>query len=306
MRTAPGVDRAVAVLTVLGAAPDRGLPLAEIVRRTSMSKATCHAVLASLVEARWLLRHPDGPTYRLGPGLIALGEAAQRGFPALPYAQDVMLALGEELRLECMATAVVDGEIAILAKSGVPAPLTMSAIPGQRVPLQPPLASVFLAWWPTDRVVRLMRQVAGPSGALDAYLEGLQVVRQRGFAAGQETPSRRQLGQALATGARSGRTAVADAARLLHDLEAEDYQIRQLNPRAQYQLNHIAAPVFDTNGDVSLALTLIGFVGTTSGRDVERIGARLCAAATQVTKAIHGRRPIDQPVAPVVTTASGR
>lgn len=232
-----------------------------------------------------------------------MGEAAQRGFPALPYAQDVMVALGEELRLECMATAVVDGEIAILAKSGVPAPLTMSAIPGQRVPLQPPLASVFLAWWPTERVVRLMRRVAGPSVALDAYLEGLNVVRRRGFAAGQETPSRRQLGQALATGARSGRTAVADAARLLHDLEAEDYQIRQLNPRTQYQLNHIAAPVFDANGDVSLALTLIGFVGTTSGRDVERLGARLCAAAAQVTAAIHGRRPVDQPVA---AAASGR
>ena len=309
MRTAPGVDRAVAVLTVLGSAPgrgdhgERGMTLAEIVRRTSLSKATCHAVLASLVEARWLLRHPDGPTYRLGPGLIALGEAAQRGYPALPYAQDAMALVGEELQLECMATAIVDGEIAILAKAGVPAPLSVSATPGQRIPLLPPLASVFLAWWSEARVTRLMRQVAGRSLPLEDYLATLEAVRRRGYTAAQETPSRQLLGKALAAGARSGRTSVAGAARMLQALEVEDYQLRKLSDDGSYRLNHIAAPVFDSNGEVCLALTLIGFSGEVPGREVRRIGTTLRAHASEVTSAIHGVPPAtgagcgDQPAA---------
>ena len=70
---------------------------------------------------------PTGPSYRLGPGLIALGEAARQGYPELPYAQDKMRELGTQLGLECMASAVVGSEIVILAKNGVPAPLSATA-----------------------------------------------------------------------------------------------------------------------------------------------------------------------------------
>ena len=48
-RGTPGIDRALTVLTVLSTAPEHNFTLAEIVRRTGLSKATCHALLASLV-----------------------------------------------------------------------------------------------------------------------------------------------------------------------------------------------------------------------------------------------------------------
>ena len=127
----PSVERAASVLALLSAEPERGFTLAEIVRQTELSKATVHALLASLTSNRWLLRYPAGPSYRLGPGLIALGEAARQGYPELPYAQDKMRELGTQLGLECMASAVVGSEIVILAKSGAPVPLSSTAAIGQ-------------------------------------------------------------------------------------------------------------------------------------------------------------------------------
>ena len=192
-RGSPSVDRAVGVLAMLSAAPERSFTLAEIVRQTELSKATCHALLASLVEARWLLRHPAGPSYRLGPGLIALGEAARGGYPELPYAQDKMRELGTELGLECLASAVVGGEIVILAKGGGRAPVIVSAAIGQRVPLVPPLATVFFAWSPEPTI----NQAFGGATLTDNYRAALSSVRQRGYAVGLENPVRERLGRHL-------------------------------------------------------------------------------------------------------------
>ena len=195
-RGSPSVDRVVSILTLLAAAPERSFTLADIVRHTELSKATCHAVLSSLVETRWLLRHPTGPSYRLGPGLIALGEAARSGYPELPFAQDRMRELGTELGLECLASAVVGSEIVILAKSGAAVPLSVTAGIGQRVPLVPPLATVFFAWSEEAVVAGAFGSWSGepgagrrvPSALTDNYRRALAAVRERGYAIGLETP----------------------------------------------------------------------------------------------------------------------
>jgi DNA-binding IclR family transcriptional regulator len=291
----PSVERAASVLALLSAEPERGFTLAEIVRQTELSKATCHALLASLTSNRWLLRYPVGPTYRLGPGLIALGEAARQGYPELPYAQDKMRELGTELGLECMASAVVGAEIVILAKSGVPAPLSVTAAIGQRVPLVPPLATVFFAWSQESTVEAAFSPWTGAGGKLtDHYRRGLRAVHDRGFAIGLENPVRERLGRSLAAQLARGQFATAEAARLVGDLTEEDYQLIELDPAASYWLSYLAAPIFDTAGRVSLALTLVGFPSALRGDDVHRHGKLLRAAADEVTSAVHGRQPLSR------------
>ncbi len=291
----PSVDRAVGILTVLSAAPERSFTLTEIVRQTELSKATCHALLASLVEARWLLRHPAGPSYRLGPGLIALGEAARSGYPALPYAQDQMRELGTELGLECLASAVVGAEIVILAKSGAPAPTTVSAIVGQRVPLVPPLATVFFAW-SDDAAIR----AAFPGGVgaahltaalTDSYRRGLAAVRERGFSIALENAVRERLGRTFAASLARGQLAEPDIVDLVRRLADEDYQLLDLDAGAKYWLSHLAAPIFDATGRVVLALTIVGFARPLDAEEICQLGRRLRAAADAVTAAVHGQVP---------------
>jgi DNA-binding IclR family transcriptional regulator len=289
----PSVERAASVLALLSAEPERDFTLAEIVRQTELSKATVHALLASLTSNRWLLRYPSGPSYRLGPGLIALGEAARQGYPELPYAQDKMRELGTQLGLECMASAVVGSEIVILAKSGAPVPLSSTAAIGQRVPLVPPLATVFFAWSHDTVTEAAFAPWTGAGSKLtESYRRGLRAVHDRGFAMGLENPVRERLGRTLAAQLARGQFGTREAAHLLGDLTDEDYQLIELEPTASYWLSYLAAPIFDTAGRVSLALTLVGFPRQLRGDDVIRHGKLLRAACDEVTAAVHGQEPL--------------
>lgn len=298
-RGSPSVDRVVSILTLLAAAPERSFTLADIVRHTELSKATCHAVLSSLVESRWLLRHPQGPSYRLGPGLIAMGESARSGYPELPFAQDSMRELGAELGLECLASAVVGSEIVILAKSGAPVPLSVTAAIGQRVPLLPPLATVFFAWSDEAAVAGAFGSWIGeagvgrrvPSALTDNYRRALMAVRARGYAIGLENPIRERLGRTLVSQLARGQLTAPEGAELVAALADEDYQLIDLAATEHYWLSHVAAPVFDAAGRVSIALTLVGFSSPLNADEVHRLGQRLRRAADAVTDAVHGRPP---------------
>jgi DNA-binding IclR family transcriptional regulator len=299
-RGSPSVDRVVSILTLLASAPERSFTLADIVRHTELSKATSHAVLASLVETRWLLRHPHGPSYRLGPGLIAMGEAARRGYPELPYALDVMRELGTEFGLECLASAVVGSDIVILGKSGAPVPLSVTAAIGQRVPLVPPLATVFFSWSDEAAVASAFGTWSGepgagrrvPSALTDKYRKALTAVRQRGYAIGLENPVRERLGRTLVSQLARGQLTAPEGAEIVAALAEEDYQLIDLAATERYWLSYVAAPIFDASGRVSLALTLVGFSSPLEADEVHRLGQRLRRAADSVTRAVHGAPPL--------------
>jgi DNA-binding IclR family transcriptional regulator len=287
----PSLDRAVTVLALLGAAPERSFTLAEIARQTELSKATVHALLASLTSAKWLLRHPTGPSYRLGPGLIALGEAARQGYPELPYALDQMRELGTRLGLEVLASAVVDGEIVILGKAGVPAPSGVSAAIGQRVPLVPPLATVFFAWAGEQAV----RAAFGGAPLTETYRRGLAAVRERGYAVGLENPVRERIGRTFAAQLARGQLRGPAVTELVTALADEDYQLIESESATGTEchwLSHLAAPVFDSTGRVSLALTLVGFASALPASEIHRLGELLRTAAGAVSEAVHGRTPV--------------
>ena len=87
-RRSPAVDRAVAVLNHLAAAPRQRFTLSELARDLDLNKATAHALLATLVDVGYLVRHDDDKSYALGPALIALGNAALASSPAATLAQE--------------------------------------------------------------------------------------------------------------------------------------------------------------------------------------------------------------------------
>src|SRR4029079_18989374 len=107
-RPAPAIGRTIALLNFLAAHPDEAFGLSELARRLDINKATAHAMLATLTASGYLLRHPTTKSFTLGPALIAVGNAAGgRQLEVVDYARDEMRRLGEDLGVQCVASAAI-------------------------------------------------------------------------------------------------------------------------------------------------------------------------------------------------------
>ncbi|HEV3498568.1 MAG TPA: helix-turn-helix domain-containing protein, partial [Actinomycetes bacterium] len=284
----PGVGRVVSVLDFLAEHPEEAFNLSELCRRLDLNKATAHALLSSLTEKAWLLRHPLDKTFTLGPGLVAVaGAAAARQLELVDYARGEMRRLADELDVQCVASAVRGDEIVLLAVAGVARPLGVNVHAGQRVPLTPPIGTVFLAWSSPAEIDRWLRRLGSDAGEadLDGYRRALAAVRRRGYAVSLEADARVLLERALTEG---GDRPLGD---VLTELGRQDYLLLELEPAHSYRLSMIAAPVFGPEGGVELALSLFDLPGQMAADQVPALAQRLVDAAATVTKAIGGRPP---------------
>ena len=284
-RRAPAVERAAAVLNLLAAHPQQRYTLSEIARDLKLNKATLHAILGALTDEGYLVRDPAAKSYALGPALVALGNSAVSTYPAAECAVPEMRALTAELGLDCVASAAISDEIVILARAGVPRPFGVYIQAGQRLPLAPPLGAVFVAWSDEATIENWLGRLSTPpkKATADHFRRAVRSVRTRGYSVGLEG-SRRP---------RRARTATAGGSleEEIRGVQLEEYALIDIEPKEPYFVNHIGAPAFGPDGEVAIALFLIGFTGTVSGAEVERDANRLLQAAGRVTKEIHGRAP---------------
>ena len=267
----------------MAAHPTRQFTLSELARDLDLNKATAHGMLNTLASAGYLIRDPDAKTYGLGPALIALGNAALSSTPAARLAQPHMTALSREFDLECVASAAIADEIVILARAGTPRPLGINVEPGQRLPLAPPLGTVFVAWSGPEAIDRWLSHV-GPEQShedLERYREALATVRERGYSVALGGEGQQKLVKALQQAGHSPRSSRG----------GEEYALVELAGSTRYRINHIGAPVFGPQGEVALALFLIGFRGQIAAEEVPRYADRLLDAAEAVTAALRGRVP---------------
>ncbi|MCA1831131.1 MAG: IclR family transcriptional regulator [Actinomycetota bacterium] len=290
-RRAPAVERSAAILNLLAAHPGKKFTLSEIARDLDINKATLHAILNALMQAGYLVRDHTAKSYGLGAVLIALGNAALGGYPAADAAVPEMHALSEELRLDVVASAAIHDEIVILEYSGTPRPFGVYVQAGQRIPLTPPIGSVFIAWSDPEAIERWIGKL-GASVTKDevaSYRKAVEAVRIRGYSVGLEGGSQRDLVDALSGTKKKGERRTLEEG--VRAVRTEEYAVTELDPNASYRPNQIGAPVFGPNGEVALGLFLIGFQGAISGSQVEFLASRLRASADRVTKATHGREP---------------
>jgi DNA-binding IclR family transcriptional regulator len=299
-RPAPAIGRTIALLNFLTAHPDERFSLSELARRLDMNKATAHAMLLALTEAGYLLRHPATKSFTLGPALISVGNAAAgRQFEVVDYARDEMRRLSDELGVQCVASAAIGEEIVLLGRSGDPEPLGLSVQVGQRLPLVPPLGTVFLAWSGPDEIDRWLRHL-GPGAAdeqLARYRRAVAAVRRRGYSMGLDSSRAHTPPRPSGTSARKdkGPRPLRDAAvQVVAEVPHEEYILLELEKSASYRLSHIAAPVFGADGSVALALTLMGFRHQLTAEQVPQHAERLRVATRTVTEAVHGRGPSER------------
>jgi DNA-binding IclR family transcriptional regulator len=268
-RQVPAVERALEILELLADRTPELLGLSEIARTLAMNKASCHATLTLLADRNYLIRHAD-KTYSLGPGMLPIANSFLHDQNALPFLRVEMTKLGRELNLDCVASSVVGSEIVILAHTPSPGSFGINMRVGSRFPLVPPIGTVFLAWASRDRVEHWLASVQATPAKRARYIDALAVVRERGYSVA--------IGKAV--GENPGGAS-----------DVDDYLLFELRETQRLPVAHIAAPVFDPEGTVRLALTVVAFRDQLTSQEIPVVMKRLTAATTRVTRATWGVTP---------------
>jgi DNA-binding IclR family transcriptional regulator len=259
-RPAPAVDRAVDVLDFLADNSRDAFSLSELARRLDLNKASAHATLNALVDRGYLLRHPVRKDYRLGPRLIAVGEAAREQYPVVEFARDELRRLSEDIGTECVASAPIGDEMVIVDRAGPVRPIGLSVAVGFRFPLVPPMGTIFMAWSTAEEIDEWLRRV-GPDAEeaeLERYRGALATVRERGYSAGRD---------------------------------GDEYQLLDLRGAEDYRMTTMGAPVFDAGGTVAMGIFVLAFRDALTPEQAPDVAERLLGTAGAITESIHGQRP---------------
>jgi len=278
-KTPPGVKRLVSVLNFFAEHPGQAFNFTDIVKALKLGRATCHALLAGLVEEQYLYRNAD-KSYVIGPALVAVGKMAGEQFSPLQAAQPEMRALSDECNAICSAVFREGREVVIQSRAGSGSQLSWSVPQGSRLPLGAPFAGPFFATSSISDLDRWLDELDPPVPQQDKeeLFAGIRFTRQHGFMFGvfneAVTVDRRAVEQAF-----SGKQEAYPAT-----------VVTELDPNAEYRLAFLIAPVIDERGDVAFVLNLAGFSGTVKGEQVAEMGKLLRGAAERVTYFINGKR----------------
>lgn len=287
--------RVIDVINFLSAHPQEAFTLSELAAHLGLSNGSAHRVLTTLTDARFLSRHPKHKTYSLGVALVAIGQAALEKYPGIDVARREMARLAAELKVQCIATALVEGDRLMLAKAGTPQTHEEVNRVGERQPIVPPIGLGCVAWSGERAIAEFLARVPVPlDDAMRAHIQAsFRAIRQRGYSAGANGPVLRSLRQHTILPVGQPR----DAAywQRIHDhvarLTPNEVQLLDLADAAGEGICYMTAPVFSPSGTVDLELTLSGMPIGMSTADMERYGERLRSAAAIIMNETHGRIP---------------
>lgn len=272
-RPAPSASRALAILDLLAAHPTESFTLSELARQLGINMASTHAVLGAMTEAGYLVRHPSHKTYRLGPSTMAVGHAALTSHPVIGVARQEMQQLADETGLECLASAPFEMELVGVARVGPSSTRTPLLQVGQRLPLVPPLGTMFVAWSSDERIEEWLRRAPDQSAAtIRHYRRVLESARALGYSVGVTVNGRQE-----AIAPVPGNPAQLD-----------------LRGAQRHRVAYIAASTFDDRGEISLVISLEGFPHPLTAEDIDDVAHRLHKAAMTITGAVHGSPPTDR------------
>jgi DNA-binding IclR family transcriptional regulator len=261
---------AVRVSRILRALADAAsaLSLSEIARRVDVHPSTCQPLLLGLCAEGLVVRNDATATYRLGPGLIDLGEAAR---DAVGHIEAVHTEI-KELRQQFGATAmagVTDGvSIVVVAVDAVEDPYGQTITAGTRLRLRAPIGPVYVAW--------------SGDGPIDAWLDGADppLPKHRRAALIRELAEVRARGwSATLRGSRSADDAAT------REFTPDDFDAERL------PVIGLSAPIWDQRGSMLCSLALAALPLEVGGREVRVMGDAVVHAADRITRQLGGHRP---------------
>jgi DNA-binding IclR family transcriptional regulator len=270
VKPSPAVVRAARLLHVIAAEPRTDFTLSELARRLGLSRASCHPLLLGLVGEGLVVRKNPEATYRLGPALLALGEAARSSIDVIDLADTELVRLRDQFGACAMAGSVVAADtVLILSGHPVPHPLGYTVTAGTRIPLKAPTGPIYVAWEAAD-------VVAAWCDRSDASLSKTR---------------RREIDRDLATIRRRGWSATirrhgSASPSPIREFRDED---RAADPST---VTGVSAPVWDRQGRLACTLALTAFPADLEASTIVQIAEAVREAADRVTSSVGGQRPI--------------
>ncbi|MBK6509999.1 MAG: helix-turn-helix domain-containing protein [Haliea sp.] len=288
--------RALAILDLLMANPQQAFGLTEMTRRLNLNKATCHAILTTMANYGFLVQHPKTKAYRLGPSIIAAGNAAFAQFPVLEYARPELERLQTDLGIGFAVTGRSKLHQVLLALYGRATPLIDSFQLGLRLPNTAPVAACFTAFSDAKYLeawlTRAHESRGGYNEKLDQKLRvSLIAIRARGYEVSLKTQTEVALRAELTRIHNSWSLPELDEAanRYQHDLCDEHYHLDRIDPKARYEVSTITVPVFAFKELPVMCFVAGSLDKAITGAQVEEIAARMKESADRVTALASGR-----------------
>lgn len=288
-------NRVIEVINFLAAHPTEAFTLSELAKHLELSNGSAHRVLSTLTEARYLSRHPKHKTYSLGVALVAIGHAALEKHRGIDIARREMARLTNDLNVQCVATAIVDGEILFLAKEGSPRGYERLNRVGERLPFLPPLGLGHVTWAdPSTRQAYLDKAQQMLTSELLGYLhDALAKVRERGYSIACNGDAIRALHQtATVSNHRDTDTTYWEQVRgLLSRLTKNEILLLDIADAGDAGVGYISAPVFAPDGSVAMEISVSGMPDKLPLAEIEQIAQRVRGVAAIITSETHGRAP---------------
>jgi len=274
----PPTERVIAVMQLLTGAHDRVHSLTEIARDLGISKATCHAILATLTTHGWAVR--DGPTagYCSGPAFAAMARPiGSRIFR--PQLNGLAESTGTPVFL-----ARRDGTNVVVIDSVGESPAGVRLEAGFRLPLTAPFGRDYIAWAGAKVQHTWIQSVEQPSPALRARIDAvLEETRNRGYVIERLSAEYTRVYSALRTLDALGEpdAITVRLAGALAELSTVDYLPDELLGDSSHPVATISAPIKDAQGTVTMSVTSAPFDILTPDT-IGDIGARICITARQI------------------------
>lgn len=290
--------RALAILDLLMANPHQSFGLTEMTRRLNLNKATCHAILTTMANYGFLVQHPKTKAYRLGPSIIAAGNAAFAQFPVLEYARPELEGLQNDLDIGFAVTARSKLHQVLLALYGRATPLIDTFQLGLRLPNTAPVAACFTAFdeakYLEAWLTRAHESRGGYNEKLDQKLRvSLISIRARGFEVALKTDAAATLHKELSRIHNSWSLTELEEVtnQYQHDLCDEHYHLDRIDPKARYDVSTITVPVFVFKQVPIMCFVAGSFDKPITGAQVEDIAARMKESADRIAALASGREP---------------
>ncbi|WP_238422234.1 IclR family transcriptional regulator [Gordonia sp. 'Campus'] len=282
----PPTSRVVAIVELLARAEQPSLTLAEIVRQTSLSRATAHAIVSELVSSGWLVRDPVAGTFTVGPGFVALARNTDGADHLIRWAASAARELCRRFEIPCFVARRTSADTVTLASHAFPPHLAPDSEPhpwlrnGSRIRLRPPICREFIAWDPPEARSEWVAQAAESTRTRLRLV--LDVVAERGYSIERMTDDHVAMIEALSSLDTMSETLRARVGDLLTELSVIDYLPEELDACAAdgtgIPVVTIGAPVFDAAGRVAAAI--VACPNTTLGIDeLRELGEATRAAA---------------------------
>ena len=187
-------------------------------------------------------------------------------------ARDGMMAIADEMNVECRAQAVVGAEIVNLGGASKPGRRLTRDV-GHRLPFQAPIGVTNIAWSPAEDIEKwvLKGLSANPDAEEGKVRSLIERARTRGWSLVLSTSARIAFGDAVARSSAAGQyptQEVLDAFGQLVVSEGSGPEI--LGADEGYELQQLSAPVFDLDGQVIFSLVLAALPATLTGAEVYR------------------------------------